>query len=206
MPGLIGKKIGMTSVFSADGKSVPCTVLEVGPCVVTQVKDEKKDGYKALQLAYGEKKEKNTTKPLQGHFKNANVTPKRKLKEFNSFGDEYNIGDVLTVDKVFEEDIFVDVTGYSKGKGFQGVMKRHGFSGVMDATHGQHDRQRSPGSIGGASDPSRVFKGMRMAGRTGGKKIKTLNLRVLKIMPEQNLIVVKGAVPGHKGSTVIIEK
>jgi len=206
MPGLIGKKIGMTSVFSADGKNVPCTVLEAGPCVVTQVKTKENDGYNAVQVAYGEKKEKRTSKPLQGHFKQANTTPKRIIHEFKNFDEEYSVGDVITADKLFSEDIFVDVSGTSKGKGFQGVMKRHGFRGVMGATHGQHDTPRAPGSIGAASDPSRVFKGMRMAGRTGGKKVKLINLQVLKVMPEENLIIVKGAVPGHKGSYITIEK
>lgn len=204
MPGLIGKKIGMTSVFSADGKNVPCTVLELGPCVVTQVKTKETDGYDAVQLAYDDKKEKNTTQPLQGHFKKAQTEPKRKIVEFAGFSD-LGLGDVVSVDQVVQEDTFVDVTGISKGKGFQGVVKRHGFAGVNDATHGQHNRQRSPGAIGAASDPSRVFKGMRMAGQTGGKRIKIFNLRVLKIMPEKNLVVVKGAVPGHKGSYIIIE-
>ena len=206
MPGLIGKKIGMTSVFSADGKSVPCTVLEAGPCTVTQIKTSENDGYEAVQLAYENAKEKRVTKPLNGHFKKANVTPKKKLFEFKSFDDTPELGESITVDKIFEEDTFVDITGSSKGKGFQGVMKRHGFSGVNDATHGQHDTPRAPGSIGAASDPSRVFPGMKMAGRTGGKNIKITNLRILKIIPEQNLIVVKGSVPGYKGSYLIIER
>jgi large subunit ribosomal protein L3 len=204
MPGLIGKKIGMTSVFSADGKNIPCTVIEAGPCVVTQVKTEETDGYEAVQLAFDDKKEKNTTKPELGHFKKAGVTPKRSVVEFNGFEQELNLGDTVTVD-IFNEDIFVDVTGTSKGKGFQGVVKRHGFAGVGGRTHGQHNRDRAPGSIGAASYPARVFKGMRMAGRTGGDRVKVESLRVLKVIPENNLIIVKGSVPGAKGSYVIVE-
>jgi len=206
MPGLIGKKIGMTSVFSADGKNVPCTVIEAGPCVVTQLKTIDNDGYEAVQLAFDEKKEKSTTKPLQGHFKKAGTTPKRKLVEFKNFETELKVGDTVTVADLFEEDIFVDVSGISKGKGFQGVVKRHGFRGVNDATHGQHNRLRAPGSIGASSYPSRVFKGMRMAGQTGNERVKVQNLRVLKVIPENNLLLVKGSVPGARNSYLIIEK
>ena len=205
MPGLIGKKVGMTSVFSVEGKSIPCTVIECGPCVVTQVKTIEKDGYEALQLGFDEKKEKHTTKPLSGHFKKAGTTPKRKLVEFSGFETEHKLGDVIDV-TLFEGTAFVDVIGTSKGKGFQGVVKRHGFSGVGEATHGQDDRQRAPGSIGACSTPSRVFKGMRMAGRTGGDRVTVANLQVLKVIPENNLLLVKGSVPGTKGSFVIIEK
>ena len=205
MPGLIGKKVGMTSVFSVEGKSIPCTVIECGPCIVTQVKTTETDGYEALQLGFEEKKEKHTTKPLSGHFKKAGTTPKRKLVEFSGFETEHKLGDVIDV-TLFEGTAFVDVIGTSKGKGFQGVVKRHGFSGVGEATHGQDDRQRAPGSIGACSTPSRVFKGMRMAGRTGGDRITMANLQVLKVIPENNLLLVKGSVPGTKGSFVIIEK
>jgi large subunit ribosomal protein L3 len=205
MPGLIGKKIGMTSVYSAEGKSIPCTVIEAGPCVVTQVKTIETDGYEALQLAFDEKKEKRTTKALDGHFKKANTTPKKKLVEFSEFEQEYKLGDVITVD-LFENTTFVDVTGISKGKGFQGVVKRHGFGGVGGQTHGQHNRLRAPGSIGAASYPARVFKGMRMAGRDGNKSVKVENLQVLKVIKENNLLLVKGSLPGSKGSYVIIEK
>ncbi|ASB48480.1 MULTISPECIES: 50S ribosomal protein L3 [Marinilabiliaceae] len=204
MPGLIGKKIGMTSVFSADGKNVPCTVIEAGPCVVTQVKTVETDGYDAVQLAYDEKREKSTTKPMKGHFQKAGTTPKAKLVEFKDFEQEFKPGDVVTVDMI-SEDTFVDVCGISKGKGFQGVVKRHGFRGVGDATHGQHNRLRAPGSLGASSYPSRVFKGMRMAGRTGGDRVKVENLRVLKVIPESNLLLIKGSVPGAKGSYLIIE-
>jgi len=207
MNGIIGKKIGMTSVFDESGQQVACTVIEAGPCVVTQVKTEETDGYNALQIGYGDAKVKNTTKALLGHYDKAKTGPKRKAVEFRDFDvAEKAIGDVLKVDEVFTEGDLVSAVGTSKGKGFQGVIKRHGFSGVNDATHGQHNRQRAPGSIGAASFPSRVFKGMRMGGRTGGKRIKVQNLRVLKIFPEKNLILVKGAVPGHKGGFVIIEK
>ena len=205
MPGLIGKKVGMTSVFCVEGKSIPCTVIECGPCVVTQVKTTETDGYEALQLGFEEKKEKHTTKPLSGHFKKAGTTPKRKLVEFSGFETEHKLGDVIDV-TLFEGTAFVDVIGTSKGKGFQGVVKRHGFSGVGEATHGQDDRQRAPGSIGACSTPSRVFKGMRMAGRTGGDRVTVANLQVLKVIPENNLLLVKGSVPGTKGSFVIIEK
>jgi len=205
MPGLIGKKIGMTSVFSADGKNVPCTVIEAGPCVVTQVKTVETDGYEAVQLAFDEKREKSTNQPAAGHFKKASTTPKRKVVEFAEFEQEFKLGDTLGVD-FFEENSFVDITGISKGKGFQGVVKRHGFGGVGQATHGQHNRLRAPGSIGAASYPARVFKGMRMAGRTGGDRVKVENLKVIKVIPENNLILVKGSVPGAKGSYLIIEK
>lgn len=207
MSGLIGKKIGMTSIYDASGKAVPCTVLEAGPCVVTQVKTVEKDGYDAIQLAYDERKEKNTPKPLKGHFAKAGTTPKKILREFTRFeeGHKKHFGEVIDV-TVFEEGEFVDVSGTSKGKGFQGVVKRHGFGGVGDSTHGQHNRLRAPGSMGASSYPSRVFPGMRMAGRTGGNKVKTLNLQILKIVKEKNLIVVKGSVPGANGSYIIIER
>lgn len=204
MPGIIGKKIGMTSIYSAEGKATPCTVIEAGPCVVTQVKTEEKDGYKAVQLAYGDKREKNTSAALQGHFKKAKTTPKRKLVEFDDMED-LNLGDVVNVE-LFEEGEFVDVVGTSKGKGFQGVVKRHGFGGVGQATHGQHNRLRAPGSIGAASYPARVFKGMRMGGQMGSARVKQTNLQVLKVLTDKNLIIVKGSIPGHKGSFVIVEK
>ncbi|MBP3420390.1 MAG: 50S ribosomal protein L3 [Marinifilaceae bacterium] len=203
--GLIGKKVGMTSVFSVEGKSIPCTVIECGPCVVTQIKTVENDGYAAIQLAFDDAKEKNTTKPLAGHFAKAGVTPKAKLVEFTGFEDEYKLGDVLDVN-LFEGVPFVDVVGISKGKGFQGVVKRHGFSGVGQTTHGQHNRARKPGSIGACSTPSRVFKGLRMAGRMGGEQVTVANLAVLKVIPENNLLLVKGSIPGTKGSYVIIEK
>lgn len=205
MAGLIGKKIGMTSVFSVDGKNIPCTVIEAGPCVVTQVKTEENDGYSALQLAFDDKKEKNVTKSLLGHFKKAKTSPKTRMVELSDFEEEYKLGDTITVD-IFKDDTWVDVSGISKGKGFQGVVKRHGFSGVGGQTHGQKDQERAPGSVGASSDPSRVFKGMRMAGRAGGNKVKVIDLRVIKIMPEKNLLLVKGSVPGHRGSYLIIEK
>ncbi|HIW10660.1 MAG TPA: 50S ribosomal protein L3 [Candidatus Rikenella faecigallinarum] len=204
MSGLIGKKIGMTSVFSAEGKNIPCTVIEAGPCVVTQVKTVEKDGYAAVQLAYDDKKEKHTSKPMMGHFAKANTTPKRKIAEFKSFENMPNLGDVIGVD-VIEEGEWVDVTGISKGKGFQGVVKRHGFGGVGGQTHGQHNRQRHVGSLGASSYPSRVFKGKRMPGRTGGEQVKVLNLKVLKVIPENNLLLVKGSIPGAKGSYLLIE-
>jgi large subunit ribosomal protein L3 len=206
MPGIIGKKIGMTSVYSAAGKNIPCTVIEAGPCVVTQVRTLEKDGYTAVQLAYGEKKEKNTSKPMQGHFKKAGTTPKRFIAEFHGFEDEKNLGDVVTITELFTEGENVDVIGTSKGKGFQGVVKRHGFSGVGESTHGQHNRLRAPGSLGASSDPSRVFKGMRMAGRTGGNQRTLQNLEVIKVLADENLILVKGAIPGYNGSTVYIIK
>jgi len=231
MPGLLGKKIGMTSVFSADGKNVPCTVIEVGPCVVTQVKTVEKDGYAALQLGFEDKKEKHTTQPMQGHFKKAGVTPKRHLAEFKGFEveynlghfkkagvtpkrhlaefkgfeGEYNLGDSISVDFFTEAD-FVDIVGTSKGKGYQGVVKRHGFGGVGQATHGQHNRLRKPGSIGACSYPAKVFKGMRMAGHMGNERVTVQNLQVLKVIPENNLLLIKGSVPGSKGSIVLIEK
>jgi len=207
MSGLIGKKIGMTSIYDASGKVVPCTVLEAGPCVVTQVKTVETDGYSAIQLAYDEKKEKNTTKSLKGHFTKAGTTPKKILREFTRFeeGHQKSLGDVLDV-TVFEEGEFVDVSGTSKGKGFQGVVKRHGFGGVGDATHGQHNRLRAPGSMGASSYPSRVFKGMRMAGQMGNAKVKVINLQIVKIVKEKNLLLVKGSVPGANGSYIIIER
>lgn len=206
MSGLIGKKIGMTSVYNAEGQALACTVIEAGPCVVTQVRTEEADGYKAVQLGFGEKKEKHTTQPLMGHFKKAGTTPKRKLVEFKEFNDIPALGDALAVGDVFVEGDFVDVVGTAKGRGFQGVVKRHGFAGVGGQTHGQHNRQRHPGSIGACSFPSRVFKGIRMAGRMGNNRVKVQNLKVLKVIPEQNLLVVSGSVPGAKNSYVIIEK
>ncbi len=205
MPGLLGKKIGMTSVFSADGKNTPCTVIEVGPCVVTQVKTLESDGYEALQLGYEDKKEKHTTNPELGHFKKAGVTPKRHLAEFKGFEGEYKLGDAITVE-MFAEGDFVDIAGTSKGKGFQGVVKRHGFGGVGQSTHGQHNRLRAPGSVGACSYPAKVFKGMRMAGQTGNKRVTVQNLQVLKVIAEHNLMMIKGSIPGSKGSIVIIEK
>lgn len=205
MPGLIGKKVGMTSVFGADGRNIPCTVIEAGPCVVTQVRTIENDGYEAVQIAFDDKKEKNTPQPMIGHFKKANTQPKRKVIEVGLFDDEVKLGDVITVD-AFANAPFVDVAGISKGKGFQGVVKRHGFHGVGGQTHGQHNRDRAPGSIGAASYPARVFKGMRMAGRTGGSRVKVLNLEVVKVIAESNLLLVKGSVPGAKGSYLIIEK
>ena len=205
MPGLLGKKIGMTSVFSAEGKNVPCTVIEAGPCVVTQIKSVDKDGYAAVQLGFQEAKEKNTSKPMRGHFKKAGTTPKRHLAEFTDFEKELNLGDTVTVD-LFEGANYVDVTGTSKGHGFQGVVKRHGFGGVGQTTHGQDDRQRKPGSIGACSYPAKVFKGMRMGGQMGGDRVTTHNLQVLKVIPESNLLLIKGSVPGCKGSILIIKK
>ena len=201
----LGKKIGMTSVFSADGKNVPCTVIEAGPCVVTQIKSVEKDGYAAVQVGFQDKKEKHTTKPLMGHFKKAGVTPKRHLAEFKDFSEELNLGDTITVE-LFNDAAYVDVIGTSKGKGFQGVVKRHGFGGVGQTTHGQHNRARKPGSIGACSYPAKVFKGMRMGGQMGGDRVTTHNLQVLKVIPEHNLLLIKGSVPGCKGSIVIIEK
>ena len=205
MPGLIGKKVGMTSVFDEQGKNIPCTVIEVGPCVVTQIKTEEKDGYKAVQLAYDEKKEKHTTKAMLGHFKKAKTTPKRKVIELKGFVKDWKPGDVITVD-YFHDDTWLDVSGVTKGKGFQGVVKRHGFKGVNDATHGQHNRARAPGSLGASSNPSRVFKGMKMGGQTGNKNSKVINLRVVRIVSEENLLLLKGSVPGSNGSYLIIEK
>ena len=204
MPGLLGKKIGMTSVFS-EGKNIPCTVIEVGPCVVTQVKTVETDGYEAVHVGFMAKKEKHTTKPDAGHFKKAGATPKRHLAEFNGFDTEYKPGDQIDVN-LFADAAYVNVVGTSKGKGFQGVVKRHGFGGVGQTTHGQHNRLRAPGSIGACSYPARVFKGTRMAGQLGNQRVTVQNLQVLKVMPEHNLLVIKGSVPGCKGSIVIIEK
>ena len=205
MSGLVGKKIGMTSLFDDKGKNVPCTIIEAGPCTVTQIKNNTKDGYESLQLSFEEKKKKLTNKSLTGHFEKAKTTPKKKSMEFKDFGQDFNLGDVINVD-LFQEGEFVDISSISKGKGFQGVVKRHGFSGVGQATHGQHNRLRAPGSIGAASYPARVFKGMKMAGRMGGKKVKVLNLKIFKILPDKNIIIVKGAVPGHNNSYLKIEK
>ncbi|MFC6096484.1 50S ribosomal protein L3 [Flavobacterium qiangtangense] len=204
MSGLIGRKIGMTSIFDENGKNIPCTVIEAGPCVVTQVRTKGVDGYEALQLGFDDKNEKHSTKAATGHFKKAGTVAKKKVVEFK-FENEYNLGDVLTVD-VFTEGEFVDVQGTSKGKGFQGVVKRHGFGGVGQATHGQHNRLRAPGSVGASSYPSRVFKGMRMAGRMGTDKVTVQNLKVLKVVADKNLLLVKGCVPGHTNSYVIIQK
>jgi len=205
MSGLIGKKIGMTSVFGANGKYVPCTIIEAGPCVVTQVKTKETDGYEALQLAFDEKKEKHTSEAMKGHFAKAKTTPKRKIAEFKDFVDAKNVGDVVTLE-MFAEGELVDVSGISKGKGFQGVMKRHGFGGVGGSTHGQHDRLRAPGSLGNSSTAARVMKGMRMGGRTGGQTKKSINLEIVKVLPEKNLLVVKGSIAGAKGSYVMITK
>ncbi len=205
MSGLIGKKIGMTSIFDENGKNIPCTVIEVGPCVVTQVRTTEVDGYEALQLGFDDKAEKHATKADLGHFKKAGTSAKKKVVEFQGFENEHKLGDVITVD-LFAEGEFVDVQGVSKGKGFQGVVKRHGFGGVGQSTHGQHNRLRAPGSVGASSYPSRVFKGMRMAGRMGGDNVKVQNLRVLKVVADKNLLVVKGCVPGHKDSYVIVQK
>lgn len=206
MSGIIGKKIGMTSLFSEEGKNIPCTVIQAGPCSVLQVRTQEVDGYTAVQLGFDDKKEKNVSKALAGHFKKAGSTPKAKIAEFeNDFDSDLKIGDEVKVD-LFVEGEYVSVTGTSKGKGFQGVVKRHGFGGVMQASHGQHNRLRAPGSIGAGSDPSRVFKGMRMAGRMGGKQVTVQNLQVVKVDGEQNLIVVKGAIPGAKNSYVIVKK
>jgi large subunit ribosomal protein L3 len=210
MSGIIGKKIGMTSIYRADGRNVPCTVIEAGPCVVTQVKNDETDGYTAVQLAFGERKEKKTPKALKGHFDKANTTPKREVVEFRNFRIEFEggveLGQEIKLEDVFAEGDFLDAVGTSKGKGFQGVVKRHNFAGVGQATHGQHNRLRAPGSIGGASYPARVFKGMRMGGRMGGDRVKVINLEVIKIMPEKNLLVISGSIPGAKNSTVILEK
>lgn len=206
MKGLIGKKVGMTSIFDAAGRNQACTVIELGPCVVTQVKTAATDGYDALQLAYGEAREKNVSQPMKGHFAKADTTPKRKLVEFKNFDISKGLGDSIRVEEVFAEGDKISAVGITKGKGFQGVVRRHGFGGVGQRTHGQHNRGRAPGSIGASSFPSKVFKGMRMAGQTGNKQVKTGNLRVLRIFPDQNVILIKGAVPGHKGSFVILEK
>ena len=205
MSGLLGKKIGMTNMFDASGRYVACTVIEAGPCVVTQVKTKEKDGYNSLQIGFAERKEKHTTSAQQGHFKKSGTTPKRKVAEFRDFEGDQKAGDTLTVE-IFTEGEFVDVVGTSKGKGFQGVVKRHHFSGVGAVGHGQHDRQRSPGSIGASSFPSRVLKGMRMAGRMGGDRVKARNLEVLRLIKDKNLLIVKGAVPGANGSFVMIQK
>ncbi|MEY2949314.1 MAG: 50S ribosomal protein L3 [Saprospiraceae bacterium] len=207
MNGLIGKKKGMTSIFDTNGRNIPCTVLEMGPCVVTQVKTADSDGYSSLQMAFDDARVKNTTNAMKGHFDKAGTAPKRKLVEFrDSTLTDKNLGDLIKVDEVFQEGDLVAAVGTSKGKGFQGVVKRHGFSGVNDATHGQHNRQRAPGSVGAASFPAKVFKGLRMAGRTGGDRIKIKNLKVVRVFADQNIILVKGAVPGHIGSYVVLEK
>ena len=205
MSGLIGKKIGMTSLFDEKGKNMPCTVIEAGPCVVTQVRTDAVDGYEAVQLGFEDKSEKHVVKSEAGHFKKANTKAKKKVVEFQNFEEDLKLGDKINVEH-FKVGDFVDVSGISKGKGFQGVVKRHGFAGVGQSTHGQHNRLRAPGSIGAASYPARVFKGMRMAGQTGNSKVKVLNLRVIKVIPEKNLLVIKGCVPGHKNSYVIIQK
>ena len=210
MPGIIGKKIGMTSVYTSDGENIACTVIQAGPCVVTQVKNEETDGYRAVQLAFGERKEKNTPKATLGHFKKANTTPKKSIAEFRDFRKEFEgiveLGKQINIMDVFQEGDFLDAIGTSKGKGFQGVVKRHGFSGVGGATHGQHNRLRAPGSMGNASFASRVPKGKRLAGRMGSDRVKITNLKVVKIMAEQNLIVISGSIPGAKNSTVILQK
>ncbi len=210
MPGIIGRKIGMTSIFTEEGKNVPCTLVEAGPCVVTQVKNPETDGYKAVQMAFGERKEKNTPKALKNHFAQAKTGPMQKVVEFRDFREEFDdvvkLGNVIKVEDVFKVNDFLDAVGTSKGKGFRGVVKRHNFAGVGQATHGQHNRLRAPGSIGGASTPSRVFKGMRMAGRMGNDRVKVLNLKVMKIYPEKNLILISGSIPGAKNSFVILEK
>ncbi len=204
MPGIIGRKVGMTSIYSAEGKSLPCTVIEAGPCVVTQIKTQDRDGYEAVQLGFGEKKEKNTPNALKGHFKKANTTPKSKLVEFKGFKN-VSVGDLVDV-AIFQEGEFIDVVGTSKGKGFQGVVRRHGFGGVGQATHGQHNRLRAPGSIGACSYPARVFKGMRMAGQMGNKRRLASNLEILKVLADRNILIVKGSVPGANGSTLTIKK
>ncbi|MDA9749381.1 50S ribosomal protein L3 [Flavobacteriaceae bacterium] len=204
MSGIIGKKIGMTSIYDESGKNIPCTILEVGPCTITQIKTDDKDGYSSFQLGFDEKT-KNTTKSYEGHFKKSKSKTMNKLVEFKGFNGDYKLGDKITVDH-FVEGEFVDVSGITKGKGFQGVVKRHGFAGVGDSTHGQHNRMRAPGSIGAGSDPSRVFKGMRMAGQTGNSKVKVLNLKVVKVMSEDNILIVKGSVPGHNNSYITVRK
>ncbi|WP_207496313.1 50S ribosomal protein L3 [Aridibaculum aurantiacum] len=205
MKGIIGKKIGMTSIFGTDGKQTACTIIEAGPCLVTQVKTQETDGYNALQIAYGDKKEKNSTKAEINHFAKANTTAKRVVKELRNSSLEKALGESITVD-IFAEGENVEVVGTTKGKGFQGVVKRHGFHGVGEASHGQHDRQRAPGSVGGSSYPSRVFKGMRMAGRMGQDRVKVKGLKIVKIFPEKNYILISGSVPGHNGSIVLIQK
>ena len=204
MSGIIGKKIGMTSIYDESGKNIPCTILQVGPCTITQIKTDDKDGYSSFQLGFDEKI-KNTTKAYEGHFKKSKSKPMNKLVEFKGFNGDYKLGDKITVDH-FVEGEFVDISGITKGKGFQGVVKRHGFAGVGDSTHGQHNRMRAPGSIGAGSDPSRVFKGMRMAGQTGNSKVKVLNLKVVKVMSEDNILIVKGSVPGHNNSYITVRK
>lgn len=205
MAGIIGKKLGMTGIFDEEGRNIPCTVIEAGPCYVTQVKSADTDGYESVQLSFGNRRQKSTNKPMTGHYKKAGVEPKRIAREFRQFQGDVNIGDEVKTD-IFAEGEFVDVTGLSKGKGFQGVVKRHGFAGVGGSTHGQHNRQRAPGSLGASSFPSRVFKGMRMAGRKGNSKVKVQNLRVVRIIADKNLILLKGAVPGPKGGYIYIEK
>ena len=205
MSGLVGKKIGMTSLFDEKGKNIPCTIIKAGPCFVTQIKNNEKDGYKAVQLSFDEKKKKLTNKSLSGHFEKANTTPKKKSMEFSGFDQDLNLGDEINVN-LFQEGEFVDISSISKGKGFQGVVKRHKFSGVGQATHGQHNRLRAPGSIGAASYPARVFKGMKMAGQTGNENVTVQNLKVVKVITEKNLIVLKGCVPGHKNSYLAIKK
>lgn len=205
MPGLIGKKIGMTSMYDENGKNIPCTVIQAGPCVVTQVKTEATDGYNAIQLGFGERKEKNTPAPLKGHFKKAKTSPKRRLVEFSGYHETFKLGDTVGVD-ILTEGEYIDVVGKSKGKGFQGVVKRHGFAGVGQSTHGQHNRLRAPGSIGAASYPARVFKGMRMAGQMGNTRVTLENIQVIKVLAEQSMVIVKGSVPGPKGSFLILEK
>jgi large subunit ribosomal protein L3 len=204
MPGIIGRKVGMTSIYSAEGKSLPCTVIEAGPCVVTQIKTQDRDGYEAVQLGFGNRKEKNTPNALKGHFKKADTTPKAKLVEFKGF-ESVTVGDTVDV-SIFEEGEFIDVIGTSKGKGFQGVVRRHGFGGVGQSTHGQHNRLRAPGSIGACSYPARVFKGMRMAGQMGNKRRLAPNLEILKVLSDRNLLIVKGSVPGANGSTLTLRK
>jgi large subunit ribosomal protein L3 len=210
MPGIIGRKIGMTSIFTPEGENIACTVIEAGPCVVTQVKNQETDGYRAVQLAFGERKEKNTTKAAMGHFKKASTTPKKELVEFRDFGTEFDafaeLGKEIRIADVFVEGDFIDAVGTSKGRGFQGVVKRHGFSGVGGATHGQHDRLRAPGSMGNASFAARVIKGKRLPGRMGNARVKLTNLKIVKIIADQNLIVVSGSLPGPKNSTVILQK
>jgi len=206
MPGLIGKKIGMTSIFSAEGKNIPCTVIEAGPCLVTQIKTKEVDGYDSVQIAFDDKKEKASNKAMIGHFNKANTSPKRKLVEFTGKFDHLKLGDKLNVGDVLKTDRWVDITGTTKGKGFQGVVKRYNFKGVGDATHGQHNRLRAPGSLGASSYPSRVFKGMRMAGRTGGDRKMIINMSIVKLIPEKNILIVKGSVPGANGSYLIINK
>jgi large subunit ribosomal protein L3 len=206
MPGLIGRKIGMTAIFNDAGKNIPCTVIEVEPNVVTQLRTEEKDGYTAVQLGYGDRKDSSTTQAMAGHFKKAGVTPRQKLVEFSGFENELNLGDQVKVDDIFAEGEFVSVIGTTKGRGFQGVVRRHGFAGVGQATHGQHNRMRAPGSIGAASTPARVYKGMRMAGQMGNVRATIENLKIVKVLSEEGLLLVQGAVPGHKGATVVIRK